>query len=340
MSKNKYSTIDYEREYQLFKLGSYSANMLIPCNYNSNNYFSQFENGNMSNKQNRSVIPKKLTPKSKSKPKSNLNSKPDFSKKSNQTMRTLKPSRGLSVQSQKTTMASCFSNNNSNSIFNLTQKSSFRILDSKNNLKCSTPSLMTSLRRAKHSTAKIYLPSKKHKIMYWEPHCLRNISTTSIVPNHYSFEKQPYPIKASVSFSSKNLFNKVKTNTCFDHLALNDELIRSDRKKKCLYKKRRYLQDFGLGMIKIIYQINQLIIVIEPFSSFTANIYMIVITEEDNLSSFEIEVPSFERLIASLRFDEDNFIISKSIRQFKYTTQVIKKKFYYSSAIEKDLYTS
>lgn len=341
MSKKKYTEINYERQLQLYKAGISLAIMLSPIEHKDNNNYDDDCNGNGNGNgigigngngnvhydynNNHYTKLKKILPK-----------KP--SSKKNMTPRPIKP-RGISVHSEKTTMGSGFSNNNNNTnnIFYLTHKTSFRGIESNSNrIKNLTLSLMTSQRQkqVQSSTAKLYSPIQKPKEIYWEPRLFRSLSTASIVPNRYSF-----PLHLNNNDPSKNIFSKNRTNinnsksTFFDYSNLNDQLIRTDQMKKCLFKKRRYLQDFGLGMVRIIYQINQMIIAIEPFSVFTMNIYIIAIVNEDNLALVANEFSSFDRLISSLRYsNEGYFVINKSIKQLKYTTKVMAKEHYYASS--------
>lgn len=164
------------------------------------------------------------------------------------------------------------------------------------------------------------------------PHGNVNNNQNSSYNSYMIQSSRSIDINKDLSCNSNNqshhsLFHEISNrNFFFNYIELKEESTKTNNYNVILYKKNRFIAKIGLVTIKILFQLNKVVIVIEPISSSIPNIYSVIISDEYNLSQLHLMFRSYDDLVLALKFHKNDFVFRSKYRELKYYTQIKGKE--------------
>lgn len=139
--------------------------------------------------------------------------------------------------------------------------------------------------------------------------------------NYFNLPKS----KSTTNLSSIPMTDRAHSNKeIFNYKELNEQLITDKQLKYIIvYNRRTYIINFGLVNVKIVYMYNRMMIVIEPYSSYVDNTFLIIVNEENNVKRLNCIFKEFSNIINAIRFDKETFVFKKSINKLNYITHIL-----------------
>ena len=151
-----------------------------------------------------------------------------------------------------------------------------------------------------------------------------NTSKQKLKKNSSMLNIKTHSLFDDTNNNTTKVFPSLSSHTKFNYLDLNEELIDTKKKSIEIYKKKHYIDDFALVTLRYIYLYNRLIIVIEPYSSYGQNIFLIIINDEENIKAFNNVFKDFNLIAKAIKFDKETFSFKK--KSFNYITHTMLKE--------------